>query len=253
ALRPDGDGDLWIGRAPEREELERRLAGDTEARKVLFEWSMVEYVEHFMRDERLQSAYLGQGVIGTFASPHDGGTASIHFHHQSGRLGGTPGMWGYVEGGMGMVSFLLCDIARDAGAVVATGVPVARIIPGTGVELEGGERIASRCVVSNADPRVTLRLLGEAADPEWRAPVEAIPQIGCTVKLNVALRELPSFTARPGTPMPHHLGQVNTPLTKEEWRTAYPAARNGELPGRLWTELYFHTAHDPSVAPAGVH
>ena len=119
-------------------------ATTTEARKLLFEWSMVECVEHYLRDERLQSAYLGQGVIGTNASPHDPGTASIHFHHQSGRMGGMPGMWGYVQGGMGMVSFILCDIARDAGAVVLTGVPVARILPGVGVELEGGDRIEAR-------------------------------------------------------------------------------------------------------------
>jgi phytoene dehydrogenase-like protein len=253
ALRPEGNGDLWIGRAPSRQELERRIAGDHEARKLLFEWSMVEYVEHFMDDERLQMAYLGQGVIGTMASPHDAGTASIHFHHQSGRLGGTPGMWGYVVGGMGVVSFILCDIARDAGAVVATDVPVARIVPGEGVELAGGERIAAPCVVSNADPRVTLRLLGSCADATWSERVLAIPQVGCTVKVNVALKELPSFTARPGTRMPHHLGQVNTPLSKAEWRTNFEAARAGKLPGRLWTELYFHTAHDPSVAPDGVH
>ena len=62
-------------------------------------------------DERLQQSLLGQGVIGTRASPHDPGTASIHFHHASGRMGGMPGMWGYVTGGMGLVSFLLCDIA----------------------------------------------------------------------------------------------------------------------------------------------
>ena len=229
-------------------------AATDEARKLLFEWSMVEYVEHYLQDERLQSAYLGQGVIGTFASPHDPGTASIHFHHQSGRLGGMPGMWGYVEGGMGMVSFILCDIARDLGAVVLTGVPVARILPGTGVELEGGERIEAPCVVSNADPASDpCASWAMHADPAWRARVEAIPQVGCTVKLNVALNELPSFTARPGTQMPHHLGQINTPLTKEEWRTGYQAARAGELPDRLWTELYFQTAHDPSVAPAGVH
>ena len=72
--------------------------------------------------------------------------------------------------------------------------------------------------MSNADPRSTLRLLGEPADPAWRGRVEAIPQIGCTVKLNVVLQELPSFKARPGTQMPHHLGQINTPLTKEEWQ-----------------------------------
>jgi phytoene dehydrogenase-like protein len=252
-LRPAGDDDVWIGRAPARAELERRLADDREAYQLLFEWSMVEYVERFMDDERLQSAYLGQGVIGTFASPHDPGTASINFHHQSGRQGGMPGMWGYVKGGMGMVSFILCDVARDLGATVITDAPVARIVPGSGVELEGGERIAAPCVVSNADPRVTLRLLGQAADPAWRARVEAIPQTGCTVKLNVALRELPSFSARPGTNMPHHHGQINTPLSKSQWHAAFSRAKAGELPDRLWTELYFQTAHDPSVAPAGVH
>jgi phytoene dehydrogenase-like protein len=36
--------------------------------------------------ERLQSALWGQGVIGTNASPFDPGTASIHFHHSSGRI-----------------------------------------------------------------------------------------------------------------------------------------------------------------------
>ena len=253
ALRPSGDRDLWIGPAPSRDELEKRLRGDREARNLLFEWSMVEFVEHYLSDQRLQSAYLGQGVIGTFASPHDPGTASIHFHHQSGRLGGVPGMWGYVKGGMGMVSFILCDIARDLGAVVFTGVPVARIIPGIGVELAGGERILAPCVVSNADPRATLGLLAEHADDTWRARVLAVPQTGCTVKLNIVLEELPSFRARPGTLMPHHLGQINTPLSKEEWQVSYEAARAGRLPERLWTELYFHTVHDPSVAPSGVH
>ena len=52
---------------------------------------------------------------------------------------------------------------------------------------------------------------------------------------------------------PHHLGQINTPLTKTEWRDGYRAAREGELPGRLWTELYFQSAHDRSVVPEGLH
>ncbi|HYN87712.1 MAG TPA: NAD(P)/FAD-dependent oxidoreductase [Ardenticatenaceae bacterium] len=253
ALRPPGQGDLWLGSPPTREELEARVGDDEEALSLLFEWSMAEYVERFLEDERLQTAYLGQGVIGTNASPFDRGTASIHFHHQSGRLGGAPGTWGYVKGGMGMVSFILCDVARDAGATIASGVPVARILPGEGVELVGGERLYAPSVVSNADPRATLRLLGENADPAWAARVEAIPITGCTVKLNVALRELPNFKARPGTREPHHSGQINTPLGKQEWQSAFETMRAGELPPRLWTELYFQSAYDPSVAPEGVH
>ena len=229
------------------------MRGDAEARKLLFEWSMVDYVETYFSDERLQIAYLGQGVIGTNASPFDPGTASIHFHHASGRLGGVPGQWGYVKGGMGMVSFLLCDAARESGAVVATGVPVARIEPGRGVVLEDDTRLSAPIVVSNADPRVTLGLLGDAADPAWRARVEAVPQVGCTLKLNVALTALPSFRARPGTAEPHHLGQVNAPLSKVEWRAGFAAARAGELPEWLWAELYFQSAHDRSVVPDGKH
>ncbi len=248
-----GAKDLWIGDAPTQERLEELLAGDAEAHSLLFNWSMAEFVERYLTDERLQSAYLGQGVIGTNASPFDAGTASIRFHHSSGRLGDMPGMWGYVKGGMGMVSFYFCDAAREAGAVVAAGINVVRILPGEGVLLEGGERITAPVVVSNADPIRTLRMLDAGADPAWATKVRSVPIEGCTVKLNVLLRELPNFVARPGVQEPHHYGQINAPLTKHEWKASYAAARGGHLPEKLWCELYFQSVHDTSVAPAGLH
>ena len=253
ALRPAGDGDMWIGEAPTREQIEERLGQDEEARRMLFDWSMAQFVERYLADERLQTAYLGQGVIGTNASPFDAGTASIRFHHASGRLGGMPGMWGYVKGGMGMVSFYFCDAAREAGAVVATGVPVAQILPGEGVVLEGGERIHAPIVISNADPRQTQKLLGAAAHTGWSTRVEEIPIEGCTVKLNVLLRELPDFPSRPGRNEPHHYGQINAPLTKSEWKAGFAASRQGELPEHLWCEVYFQSVHDATVAPDGLH
>ena len=252
-LRPANDQDIWLNPAPTHEEIETRLGTDDEARHLLYDWSMADFVSRYITDERLQSAYLGQGVIGTNASPFDPGTASIRFHHASGRLGGMPGMWGYVQGGMGMVSFYLCDAAREAGAVIATGVPIAQILPGEGVLLESGERIHAPILISNADPRRTLNLLGEAADPTWRNQVQRVPIEGCTVKLNVLLNELPNFTARPGTNEPHHYGQINAPLTHNEWRAAFAASRRGELPDHLWCELYFQSAHDATIAPAGQH
>jgi phytoene dehydrogenase-like protein len=248
ALRPGGERDTWIGDAPSDEDLDERLGSDTEARRVLFEWSMAEFVGHYLRDERLQIAYLGQGVIGTNASPFDAGTASIRFHHSSGRTG-----WGYVTGGIGQVSFLIADAAREAGAVIRTAAPVARIIPGDGVELESGERVVAPVVISNADPVVTMRLLGDAAENGWSDRVRAIPIEGCTVKANVLLRELPDFRARPGLMEPHHLGQVNTPLDPQEWQEGFAAARRGELPRHLWTELYFQSAVDRSIVPDGLH
>jgi phytoene dehydrogenase-like protein len=147
-----------------------------------------------------------------------------------------------------MVSFYFCDAAREAGATVATGVSVDRIVPGQGVTLAGGEFVAAPVVISNADPRQTLRLLDSAADRVWRERVEQIPMEGCTVKLNVLLRELPNFTARPGIDQPHHYGQINTPLAKSEWKAGFAAARKGELPEHLWCELYFQSAHDAVIA-----
>lgn len=254
ALRPPDKRDVWIGKAPTREEIEARLNHNKDAIGLVFEWSMAELLERFFDDERLQLALMGQGVVGTFASPFDPGTASIYLHHYSGRMDNQePGAWGYVRGGMGMVSFIMCDVARDAGAVVTTGTPVARILPSEGVELADGTSIKSEVVISNADPTVTLRLLGSAADERWRERVNRVPMKGCTVKLNVALHELPNFVARPGTNEPHHLATINTPLSKEEWKTSFDKARAGDISDLLWTEIYLQTAYDPSVAPPGKH
>ena len=126
ALRPPGEQDVWIGDAPTGNNSKSASATTTKHAALLFEWSMAEFVERYLTDERLQIAYLGQGVIGTNASPFDPGTASIRFHHSSGRLGGLPGSWGYVKGGMGMVSFFLADAAQEAGAVIASACRLRR-------------------------------------------------------------------------------------------------------------------------------
>ncbi len=76
---------------------------------------------------------------------------------------------------------------------------------------------------------------------------------GCTVKLNVLLRELPDFSSRPGIEREHHYGQINAPLTRAEWKAGYAAARAGRLPDQLWCELYFQSVHDKSVVPEGLH
>ena len=69
---------------------------------------------------------------------------------------------------MGNVSFALERAAREAGAEVRTGVPVAAIRPGEGVELEDGTEIAARVVVCNADARRALAMLDGGAPADFR-------------------------------------------------------------------------------------
>src|SRR3984957_9600787 len=171
ALRA-GDRDVWVGDAPDRPQLEELLAGDSEAIEVLFEASIADVVERHVLDERLRTALHGQGIIGTYAGPRDRGTAAVHLMHASGVLEGLPGAWGYVAGGMGRVSFAIADAAIEAGAVLATGVPVGAVLPGEGVRLDGGELIRAAVVISNADPTRTLSLCESGVPDAFRRRVE---------------------------------------------------------------------------------
>jgi len=253
-LRPPDERDVWLGAAPTRKELAARLDGDPDALALVFEWSQAEFLGRYLDDDRLRSALMGQGVIGTNASPFDAGTASIHLHHSSGRIDpDRPGLWGYVVGGMGTVSFLLHDAAVEAGAVVAAGIPVGRIVPGEGVELTDGTAVHAPVVVANADPQVTLGLLGDDADAGWRRQVEAVPTTSATAKVTLALSAPPRFTALPEDHDPLTGAQINTPLTDAEWQASFAAASRGELPERIWTEDYLQTAVDGSIAPPGKH
>jgi phytoene dehydrogenase-like protein len=246
-----GDRDTWLGESPGRAEVEALLGGDREAVEVVFEASIADVVERHVRDERLRTALHGQGVIGSAAGPRDPGTAALHLMHSMGSLEGAPGVWGYVEGGMGRVSFALAQAAIEAGAVVAAGVEVGAVVPGEGVRLEGGELVRAAAVVSNADPKRTLALVEGDVPPAWRARVEAWRSEGATVKLNCALGRLPTFRAAPAGEHPHR-AMVTISGGIDGTQAASEAARRGE-PAPDWCELYFQTAYDPSIAPAGRH
>ncbi len=244
-----GARDTWVGDSPTRAELEE-LLGDQAMIDALFDASIADVLDDFVSDQRLKDALFGQGVIGTFAGPNDPGTASVKLMHYQGDLLGEGPIWGYVKGGMGMVSFAIADAARDAGAVLAAGVPVGEIVPGEGVRLDDGTFIAARTVVSNADPKRVLAMVADLPDDyrkrlaDWdiRSPV---------VKFNAALSRLPSWTAAPGeTFMARGTVDVTTGLADAQ--AAFERCARGE-PAVGFGEIYVQTLHDPSPAPPGKH
>lgn len=243
--------DTWVGDAPSRVHLEELLAGDPEAVEVVFESSIADVVERHVRDERLRTALHGQGIIGTCAGPRDPGTAAIHLMHSSGCLEGVPGAWGYVDGGIGRVSFLLADAAIEAGAAVAAGVTVSSVLPGEGVVLEGGEIVRAPVVVSNADPKHTVALCAGGVPPTFGARVDAWRSESPVLKVNCGLSRLPAFPQADDHALPHR-AMVTISTGIDATQAAYEVSRRGE-PAPAWCELYFQTAYDPSVAPQGRH
>jgi phytoene dehydrogenase-like protein len=167
---------------------------------------------------------------------------------------GTIGGWGYVIGGMGRVSWAIAEAAVDAGATLATGCEVVGIVPGEGVTLAGGEEVRVPVVVSNADPVRTLGLLdaaGADVDAGWRRRVEGWDVRSPVLKVNCGLRRLPTFPAAHGDPAAHR-AMVVLSTGIDDTQAAFAAAGRGEI-APDWCELYFQTAYDPSVAPAGRH
>jgi len=248
ALRT-GPRDAWVGGSPDRAGLAELLDGDAEALEVLLHRSVADVVEEHVRDERLRALLHGQGVIGTWAGPRDPGTAAVHAMHAMGTL--ADGRWGYVCGGTGRVSFALADAAREHGAVLAAGAPVAAVEPGVGVRLAGGELVRAAVVVSNADPKRTTELCASDVPTAWRERVAAWRSTSPVLKINCALARLPRFSAaaEPGLP---HRSMVTITSGIDATQQAFERAVAGH-PAPSWAEVYFPSAYDPTVAPPGGH
>jgi phytoene dehydrogenase-like protein len=248
-----GEQDTWVGDSPDRARIEELLHGEQAMLDIVFEASIAEVLDDFMDDQRLKDALFGQGVIAAYGGPKDPGTASIKLMHYQGDLGGGGPVWGYVKGGMGMVSFAIADAAREAGATLACGVPVAEILPGEGVRLEDGTLIRAATVVCNADPKVALSLLdgSDAVPADYRGRLEAWKVRSPVVKFNAALSALPEWTAAPGAAWP---ARATIDLTGglEDGQRAFEACDRGE-PAVGFGEIYIQTGYDRTPAPEGKH
>ncbi len=226
----------------------------------IFTQSVADFLEPWFESEELKVTLATDGVIGTNGGPRTPGTAYVLLHHVMGKVDGHRGLWGFVRGGMGTVSESIAAAARVAGAEIRTQAEVDRILirdgRAEGVVLAGGEEIRARAVISNADPKRTfLGLVGEAAlEPDFARAVKAIRMEGCSMKINLALDALPSFTALPGaTLMPHHKSTIHICPDIDYVERAWDDAKYGRASARPLLELTLPTTYDDSLAPPGKH
>jgi phytoene dehydrogenase-like protein len=221
------------------------------ARSVLDRW--------FESDE-LKATLATDAIIGAMASPSTPGTAYVLFHHVMGECNGARGVWGYVKGGMGSLSEAIAAAARARGAEVRTGARVAKVRVrdgrAAGVVLEDGTELASRRVVSSVDATVTLLgLVGaEHLADDVAEAVRAIDYSSASLKINLALSEVPSFAALPGHgPGPQHRGTIHVCPGLDYIERAYDDARAGRPSASPVLECTIPSAVDPGLAPPGRH
>lgn len=258
-LLSPGLGDLW-----RMWNLGRRLralgsSGMAEAVEVLTAAARP-LLERWFESEPLRATLATDAVIGAMAAPSMPGTAYVLFHHVMGETNGKRGVWGYVKGGMGGLTQALALAARALGVEIRCDAPVQRILVektrAAGIVLASGEVIHAPVLASNADANITfLRLLdANHLPPDFRAAVERISYDSASLKINVALSELPDFRACPGAHSgPHHRGTIHICPDLDTIERAFDDAKYGQPSQRPILECTIPSVVDPSVAPPGKH
>jgi len=231
---------------------------DAETQHMLL-GSAANLVERYVSTPVLQAELVNDGLIGTFLGPRDPGTGYVLAHHLAGRLLGAQGAWAFVRGGMGAVSQALANAATAYGAQLFTdsAVSAIRVENGRACGVDVGSRpVRARAVVSNAHPRTTfLELLDSGLlDGSFVDKVRAWRTVGPSLKLNLALGELPDFTCRPGSdPQPHHHATIHVAPSVDYLQKAYADARDAGESDEPLIECFLQTPTDPSLAPHGKH
>jgi phytoene dehydrogenase-like protein len=227
--------------------------------------SVADYLARFgFASELVVAMYaVTDGLSGLTAGPDTPGSGHNFLVHNMCRLRdesghSADGTWMVVRGGMGTVTGTIADRAVAAGATVVTGAPVARIdVTGgavAGVTLVDGRSIAAQVVVAACDP-FTLAELAPLPRPLLDR-LDGVRRPGTTLKVNLALRDLPRFSCLPAdAPSPFgstiHLLPQEQPL--DAVRAMWADVQAGRLPDFPTIEWYLHTTADPTLRDEAGH
>ena len=220
--------------------------------------SAADMLEEWFETDALLGTKSASGIIGTFLGPRSPSTAYVLLHHYMGEIDGAFRAWGFAKGGTGGIADAIARSARALGAEIRLNAPVQKVMVkggrAVGVALENGDELYASAVLSSADPIVTfLKLL----EPRY-LPDDLIHAIknyrtrGSSGKVNLALSELPSFTALPGQGALHR-GAVSISPSIDYIERAYDDAKYGQFAKEPYVDIIFPSVIDPDMAPPGKH
>jgi phytoene dehydrogenase-like protein len=226
----------------------------------LFTRSAGEILDQAFESDPIKAILGFDGIVGNYASPYSAGTGYVLLHHCWGEVNGKKGVWGHAIGGMGAITQAMARACATRGVDIRTNASVAEILidkgRAAGIVTDKGERIAARAVVSNLHPKLTFeKLIDPAALPaDFRACIAAYRSGSGSFRMNLALGELPSFSALPGRAAAEHHGSgiVIAPSLAYMER-AYFDARLSGWSAQPIIEMLIPSTLDDTLAPPGRH
>jgi phytoene dehydrogenase-like protein len=222
--------------------------------------SVADLLDEWFESPQVKAARCVSGAIGTYAGPYTPGTAYVLLHHYIGEVDGQMAEWAFVRGGTGALCEAIAADAREHGAEIRTGVSVARILAGpggaTGVALNDGTELRSRVVISNAHPKLTFcDLLEPALLPDaFLTAIRRFKSRSGTVKVNLALGELPRFKGLPEADSAlASRSFIQLCHSMEYLERAFDDAKYGRPSAGPYSDGVIPSVVDDSLAPAGKH
>jgi phytoene dehydrogenase-like protein len=243
---------LWaLGRMPNQQQ--RDLID-------LFAKSAGHWLDSCFDSDVLKAAFGWDSIVGNYASPYAPGSGYVLLHHALGEVNGRVGTWGHAIGGMGRITELMGAEARSRGVQIDVDAPVGRVLVDQGrvhgVALQDGRELYARTVAANVDPkRLYLNLLDPGQlDPRFVQSIRSYRCASGTMRINVALAELPDFQCLRGTQaQAHHASGIlfagSLTAMDRAWRDALAAG----FSARPIVEMMIPSVVDDSLAPRGSH
>jgi phytoene dehydrogenase-like protein len=226
----------------------------------LFGKSAGDMLDAWFETDVLKGLLGFDAVVGNYASPYTPGSAYVLVHHIFGEAGGVKGAWGHAIGGMGSITQAMARACVEAGVEISTNASVREvaIVGGraVGVVLEDGEDIGARTVVSNVNPKLLFGSLVAAQHlpAEFSRRMESWRCGSGAFRMNVALSELPNFTALPSQGhAEHHGASIIIAPSLPYLDRAYMDARTLGWARAPAIEMHIPSVIDDSLAPPGAH
>ncbi len=219
--------------------------------------SVGDYLNEYLENDALKSYLAGGATVGTALGVYSPGTAYILLHHAMGDIDGTVGAWGFARGGMGSVASALNDSFLASGGHVRVNAGVSKFIVQNGkvkgMQLENGETVKAKLVVSGMDVRRTFNAIDSNELPAW--VVDRVSNFrfrGSSGKVNIALDGLPGFHGVPeGSPCLS--GDIHISQSLEELELAYDDWKAGRWSQKPYLNMLIPSLIDPTMAPEGKH
>jgi phytoene dehydrogenase-like protein len=217
-------------------------------------------LNEFFESDVVKGALGASSVLNISWGPQEAGTAYTMLGAWAFSGTGLFRSAGVVKGGIGALSEAIASAARGFGAEIRTGARVEKVLvegrQAGGVILESGEEVTAPVIVSNADPRTTFQQLVDPRylDASFVRHLRCIKYRGSAVRIHLALRDLPDFTAITGSDAVVRLrGPIQISPSLDYVQRAYDCIKYGEPSEHPYLDVLIPTLSDPSLAPRGQH